>query len=363
VRPPESTPRAAAFRSLSRAMLLGLLRDRTAVFFTLLFPLMFLLLFGTLFSGDATARSTVIQVGDVAVLDGLDEEGLAALDDVLTIERTADRARALTDVREGDADAVVWEEGGEVRLRYSAADQTRAGTVLGLMDSLVNAANLAATGEPPAYRLAADRVEDESVKAIQFLTPGLLGWAITMGAASAAAFTLATWRRRRILRRLWLAPIRPGTVIAARVAVSLLLSLSQMAIFLIVAVMPAFGLKLTGHWWLALPLVVCGTLAFMSLGLLIGAWVRTEEAANSVLQFVILPMAFLSGSFFPTEVMPGWLRVIANGLPLTHLNEAMMDVLSRGAGWGAALPTMGGLLVFTALASAVAARLFRWDDA
>jgi ABC-2 type transport system permease protein len=40
-----------------------------------------------------------------------------------------------------------------------------------------------------------------------------------------------------------------------------------------------------------------------------------------------------------------------------------MDVLSRGAGWGAALPTMGGLLVFTALASAVAARLFRWDDA
>jgi ABC-2 type transport system permease protein len=231
------------------------------------------------------------------------------------------------------------------------------------MDSIVNGANLAATGQPPAYRLAPDRVEDESVRPIQFLTPGLLGWAITMGAASTAAFTLVTWRRRRILRRLWLAPIRPGTVIAARVGVSLVLSLAQTAVFLLVAVMPYFGLQLTGHWWLAIPLVTCGTLAFMSLGLLIGAWAKTEEAANSLLQVVILPMAFLSGSFFPTEIMPGWLRVVATVLPLKHLNESMQDVLSRGAGWGAALPTMAGLLVFTALASALAARLFRWDDA
>lgn len=354
----------SAFRSLSKAMALGLLRDRTTIFFTLLFPLMFLLLFGALFQSDATDRSTVVQVGEVAVLDDLGTRELAALDDALTIERTADRARALEDVRQGDADAAVWQSaGGQVHVRYSIADQTRASTVLGLMQSVVQGANVAATDQPPTYRLATGRVEDESVQPIQFLTPGLLGWAVALGASASAAFTLVNWRRRRILRRLWLAPIRPRTVIGARIGVSLGLALAQVTLFLLVAVMPFFGLQLTGSWWLALPLVICGTLAFMSIGLLIGAWASTEEAANGVLQVVILPMAFASGSFFPTDLMPGWLQVIANALPLKHLNIALMDVLSRGGSWGAALPTMGGLLLFAALVSLLATRFFRWEDA
>lgn len=359
-----ASSRATAFRSLSRAMLLGLLRDRTAVFFMLLFPLMFLGLFGMLFQGESTPRSTVIQVGEVGVLDQLSPADLTALSDALTVRRSADREEALAEVRQGDADAVVWEDAeGEVQLRYSAADPARSGTVRGLVQSLVQTANVEATGQPPAYRLATGQVEDESVQPIQYLTPGLLGWAVAMGASFMSALTLVNWRKKRILRRLWLAPIGPGTVIGARVGVSLALTFAQTAVFLGIATLPYFGLRLTGSWWLALPLIACGALSFMSIGLVIGAWAKTEEAANGALQVVILPMAFLSGSFFPTDVMPGWLGWVANLLPLKHLNEAMQDVLSRGGSWGEALPVIGGLLVFTAVVTAVAARLFRWDSA
>ncbi|MEV1005826.1 ABC transporter permease [Streptomyces sp. NPDC049881] len=352
-----------AFRALSRAMLKGLLRDRTALFFTVLFPLMFLALFGLLFQNDEGASVTVVEVGDVAVLDDMPQEQLAALSDALTIERSADRAQALEDVRQGDVDAAVWEEDGEIQLRYSAADATAAGTVQGLMQSIVQSANVAATGQEPAHTLATDRVEDESTKPIQFLTPGLLGWAVATGAAYSSAFTLVTWRKKRILRRLWLAPVSPAAVVGARVGVSLAVALVQAAIFIGVASLPAYGLQLSGNWWLTLPLVVCGTLAFMSIGLLIGALVGSEEAANGALQVVVLPMAFLAGSFFPTDMMPGWLRAVSNVLPLKHLNEAVMDVLSRDGGWGEALPTMGGLLLFAAVLTAVAARFFRWDNA
>ncbi|SOD66277.1 ABC-2 type transport system permease protein [Streptomyces zhaozhouensis] len=354
----------SAFKSLSLAMVKGQLRDRTAAFFTLVFPLMFLLLFGALFQNDSAPRSHVLQVGEVAVLDEMPAEQRRGLSEALDVEQTDDREEALSRVSDGDVDAAVWEdEEGRIELRYSAADAARAGTVQGLMQSLVQSANLAATGQPATYELATDQVEDKSVKAIQYLAPGLLGWAIAMGSSFMSAFTLVNWRKKRILRRLWLAPVSPGTVIGARIGVSLGMAFLQTALFLAIAVIPFYGLKLTGSWWLVLPLVASGTLAFMSVGLLIGAWAKSEEAANAVLQLVVMPMAFLSGSFFPLENMPGWLRTVSNVMPLKHLNEASQGVLSRGESWGAALPAIGGLLLFAAVLTFVASRLFRWDDA
>jgi ABC-2 type transport system permease protein len=349
--------------SLSKVMYLGMVRDKAAVFFMLLFPLMFLVLFGALFQNQSSPRVTLTQVGDVAVLDDLSEAELAAWGETLKLERSGDRARALREVREGGTDAAVWEENGEIQLRFSVADPARAGAVTGLVNSLVQDANVAATGQPPAYRLSTDRVEDESVNAIQFFTPGLLSWAVAMGAGFMSALTLVNWRKKRLLRRLWLAPIRPGAVIGARIGVSLALAFVQLAIFLAVATIPFYGLRLTGHWWLSVPLIACGTLAFMAVGLVIGAWAKSEEAANGALQVIILPMAFLSGSFFPTDQMPDWLQLISHALPLKYLNESVMAVLSRDGSWSDALPTMGILLLFAAVLTALAARLFRWETA
>lgn len=347
-------------------MALGLLRDRASVFFLLVFPLMFLMLFGVLFKDDSTPQAEVVQVGDVKVLDGIPDAERRELREALRIEKTdgsaAAREEALTKVREGETDAAVFERDGRVELRFSAADQVRAGNVRGVLDSVVQQANQRETGQPPAFRLAASQVEDESTSAIQFLTPGLLGWAVAMGGVFGSAFNLVSWRKKRILRRLWLAPISATSVVGARVGVNLGLAFAQTGIFLGVALLPHYGLRLTGSWWLCLPLVACGALAFMSIGLVIGAWAKTEEAANGLAQLLILPMAFLSGSFFPLDDAPGWVRAVSDFLPLKYLVDAMGDVLSRGAGWEAALPVMGGLLLFAAVVTALAAWLFRWDE-
>ncbi|MGI5352443.1 ABC transporter permease [Streptomyces sp. CA-250714] len=356
-----------AFLNLSLAMARGLARDRAAVFFTMVFPLMFLMLFGALFKDQGVGRSEIVQVGAVKVLDGMPDKQRASLRDVLKIEKTdgsaTARKEALEKVRKGDADAAVFQRDGEIELRFSAADQVRSGTVRGVLDSIVQQANQRATGQPPAFALRTGTVEDEATKPIQFLTPGLLGWAVAMGGVFGSAFNLVSWRRKRILRRLWLAPINARTVVGARIGVNLLTAFAQTAIFLAVASLPYYGLELTGHWWLCLPLVVCGTLAFMSIGLLVGSFAKTEEAANGLAQLIILPMAFLSGAFFPLDNAPGWVRTVSDFLPLKHLSQAMQDVLSRGESWGAALPVMGGLLLFAAVLTLIAARLFRWDDA
>jgi ABC-2 type transport system permease protein len=353
-----------AFLSLSRALLVSNARDRTWLFFTVLFPLMFLLLFGVLFRGGAAAHSTVLQVGPVRVLDAMTPAQRAELGRTLTVKRDDDLADALRKVRDGTADGALRQTGsGQLVLHFSAGDQTRAATVQGLVNAVVQQSNLDATGRPPAWSLTTAQVEDRSTKPIQYLTPGLLGWAIATSGTFSAALTLVAWRRKRILRRLRLAPVGLAGVIAAPTAVTLLVALVQTAVFLCVATLPYYGLKLTGDWWLAVPLVLSGSLCFMSIGLLAGSFAKTENAAQSAAQLIVLPMAFLSGSFFPLDFAPGWVRGIAQVMPLHHLTTAMQDVLSRGKGLGAALPTMGALLLLALVLCGVSLRLFRWDDA
>ena len=359
-----ATDRVSAFRSLSRVMLVAFVRDRTAVFFVLLFPLMFLLLFGTLLKGASSPHAKVAQVGAVQVLDSVQGAGRADLEKVLSITRTDDGADALTKVRKGDLDALIRQgPDGTVELRFSAADQVRAGSVQGIVNAVIQQANQEAAGKPATYTLDAAQVEDDSLKPIQFLTPGLLGWAVATGAVFGASLTLVSWRQKKVLRRLRLSPVSPAAIVSSRIAVSVLTSLTQTAVFLIVATTPYFGLKLSGSWWLIIPLVVCATIAFMSIGLLAGSLAKTEEAANGISQIIVLPMSFLSGSFFPMDDAPGWLKTLSDVFPLKHLVTASQSVLSRGGGLADALPTMGGLLLFAAVLTAVASRFFRWEDA
>jgi ABC-2 type transport system permease protein len=364
---PQSTGGArralTAMGSLSRAMALGFVRDKTALFFTMFFPLMFLLIFGGLFRDAGISRSDVVQIGAVQVLDQVPAQARTDLDQVLKVERTDDRAAALEKVRKGDTDAAIEQQGSRVVLHVSGADQVKAATVRGVLNAILERANLAAAGvTQPALTLDEQLVEDESLKPIQFLTPGLIGWAVAIGATFASAMTLVTWRQKKILRRLRLAPVRTTSIIGARIGVSVVIALAQLLIFVGVGTIPYFGLKLSGYWWLSIPLVIAATLAFMSIGLLAGAWAKTPEAASAIANLIVLPMAFLSGSFFPTDAAPAWLRSVSQVFPLKHLNDAMLDVMVRGQGPASILPAIGILLGFAVVVSAVAMFLFSWDD-
>jgi ABC-2 type transport system permease protein len=100
----------------------------------------------------------------------------------------------------------------------------------------------------------------------------------------------------------------------------------------------------------------------MSIGLLAGAWARTQESASAIVNLIVLPMAFLSGAFIPLDAAPGWLRTVAKALPLHYLVDGMQDVMVRGEGVSAVVLPLGILLTFTAVVTFLASRIFRWDD-
>ncbi|MCW2764707.1 MAG: transporter permease [Nocardioides sp.] len=356
-----SAPRVSAFVALSTAILRGFVRDRSSVFFAVIFPLMFLVLFGGIFSDQSQSKVDLIQVGDVSLVDNLPPDARAAFEQTFVVTRSDDLARAIAAVRKGDADVAIEMQGDTLVAHYTQTDQVKAAITQGALQAFVDGTNVALSGRPPKFDLTAERVEDDSLKTIQFVTPGLLGWAVAMSASFGAAATLQGWRQSKLLRRLQLAPVSTRTVVGARVTVTVAIALVQMAIFIGLGA-AAFGLTLTGSWWMAVPLLVVGTLCFMALGLLAGALTKTQEAAVNAANFIVLPMAFLSGSFFPLDGAPGWLQAVSEALPLRHLNDGMLDVMVRGEGPSAALIPIAILATFAIVVTLIAARLFSWES-
>ena len=347
--------RRSQLAALSVAMLRGFFRDRITIFLTFLFPLMFLVVFGLIFGSQATDSIRMGVVGDGAVLDQLPEG-------IVDIQRYDTLAEAQEAVRRGDIPAVVSQEGGAISLDYSAADQVRSGTIQSIVGAVVGQANQSAAGQPPQFALYAQQVEADALQPIQFITPGIMSWGVATSAAFGASLTLVAWRRRQVLRRVRLSPTPVWAVLAARIGLSLSVAVGQATVFVLVALLPIFGLRLSGTWWLALPVLVAGTLAFLAVGLLVGAVSRTEEAASAMANFIVLPMAFLSGTFFDIRAAPLWMQTLSQAMPLRHMNDGMLDVMVRGLGAGAIVAPVTILLGFAVVVSAIALRLFRWDS-
>jgi ABC-2 type transport system permease protein len=231
--------------SLSRAMFLGFVRDRAALIFSILLPVLFLLFFGAIYKNANAPRISLITVGQVSLIRQAQAADPTGLGKIVTVTTKRSLAAALTAVRDGNDDAVLLQHDQTLVLRYSIADPTTAGIVNQVVSSIVQQANQA--GRPPTYTLDASQVQNKSLKTIQYITPGLLGWALASGATFGSAITLVSWRQNKLLRRLRLAPVATGQIVSARIGISVGIGLVQMAVFLGIATLPYFGLKLHHH--------------------------------------------------------------------------------------------------------------------
>ena len=349
------TTRRSGWRALTTAMWRGVTRDRTSLFFYFLFPLMFLVFFGLVFGNEDAGRFTVGVSGGGALVERLPDR--SSRRSAMTTSTTRSRPCA-----DGDIPAAIHQDGDVVDVRYSASSQVSAGAVRGIVAGVVDDANLDAADATPRYRVDARQVEDASYEPIQYLTSGILAWAVATAAAFGAALNLVVWRKQRLLRRIRLSPVPTASVVGARVGVGLSVALLQAAVFIGIASTPPFGLQLDWNALLIVPLLVAGTLAFMSIGILVGSVVKTEEAATGALNLIILPMAFLSGVFFDVSAMPGWIQGVSWLFPMRHMSTGMLDVLVRDGDLGSVLGNLGVLVGFAVVLGGVAAYFFSWDD-
>ncbi|MBV2353997.1 ABC transporter permease [Streptomyces sp. J2-1] len=200
------------------------------------------------------------------------------------------------------------------------------------------------------------------LSSINYIAPGVLSWGVGNASVFSVGFALMQWRRDDLLRLIWRTPTPLRTLIASRWTVAVAAALVQTVLFTAVALLPFFGLKLTGPWWAVLPLLVLGVTAFLALGLIVGSVANTPEAVAAIANILMVPMAFLSGSFFPDDLMPGWLRTVAKVLPLHYLNDGVTDAMGGRGGLGDIWLDCAGLAVFALVFGLIAVRIFRWSN-
>src|SRR5262249_21133728 len=119
--------------------------------------------------------------------------------------------------------------------------------------------------------------------------------------------------------------------------------------------------QILGNWLAIVGFVGLGALTFTSIGYGIASFAKTEEAANGMTSVVQFPLMFLSGIFFPLEIMPAWLRGVATLMPLTCLDEGVRRPRVGGPRCqrlGSDALILGGWLLVT---FAISARFFRWQ--
>jgi ABC-2 type transport system permease protein len=151
------------------------------------------------------------------------------------------------------------------------------------------------------------------------------------------------------------------TVLSSRFVVAVGVALTQTVFFVGIAVLPPFGLRIDATAVFALPVVLCGVMAFFAIGMVIGSNVTSSEGVAAIANFLLVPMAFLSGTFYPIDQSPAWLRGLAKVLPMHYMIEGTSGVLTGTEGPASTVVPCLALLGFTLLMVGFAAKLFRWS--
>jgi ABC-2 type transport system permease protein len=192
------------------------------------------------------------------------------------------------------------------------------------------------------------------------LLAGMVGCGAANTAFSGLAITLVNRREIGILKRIRATPLPPPVYLTAvLVSITIVFAIQVAALF-------ALGRLLKSTPWpshlLSLVLALAlGAAAFAALGLAITAFVRSLEGSSAVLNVIVLPMAFLTGSFGPTRHYPQVLRAIGDVLPLKYLLDLINGIYLHGQQvWDkpTAVAVLAGWGLF---GMAVALRTFRWE--
>jgi ABC-2 type transport system permease protein len=195
--------------------------------------------------------------------------------------------------------------------------------------------------------------------AADLLVAGLIGYGCVNTAFGGLAIQLVVRRENGLLKRLRATPLPTRTYLVAVVTSVTLVFAAQMILTIVLGV-TLYDARGAESWLWTATLIPLGVTAFAGLGFGAAALVRSSDGVSAVVNLAILPMAFLSGAFGPTQDYPAVLRAIGDVLPLTYFVDLVEDAYLRGQAPWHDLLALGILAAWAAAGYVVAATRFQW---
>ena len=347
-------------------------RDRVALFFTVLFPLIFLLIFGSFSKG-----------GDVSFHVGLINQSQTNFarqftqninnSKVFKVDKsvsTLDQAKAKMSRSEIDATIILPPSFGQVKnagypsgqavIYYDQNSDQAAQTINSVLQGQFDAINSKFIKVKAPFTVKSQSTNTQGLSRMDYTVSGLIGFSILGLGIFGPVNYFPQMKKQGVLRRLHITPLRAWEFFLSSVISNSIIGIFSIGIMIAVASV-VFNFKIVGNYFELAVVLVAGILTIFGIGLAVGGWAKNENQAAPLANIIVFPMMFLSGTFFPRFLMPQWVQHISAYFPLTPVIDAIRMVATEGKHLTDLGPQFGLIAIWAVIIYAIAFRVFRWE--
>jgi ABC-2 type transport system permease protein len=347
-------------------------RDRLAIFFGVLFPLIFLFVFGSFNKGgnDISFNVAVINQSQSQFANDFtkqlnDSKTFKVAKDVTTYDQAKEKlSRNQLDgailLPAGFGDMNDNKPTGIAQVLFTQNNQSAGQTLVPVLDGTFKGINSKYVSTEVPLTVQGKALNENSLSPFDYTFAGLLGFSIIGLGIFGPINVFPELKKQGILRRLHTTPIRVWQYFLATMLSQALIGIFSLAVMFIVA-FAVFDLKVTGNYLEIVTFIVLGIFMILGIGLSIGGWASNERQAAPLANIIVFPMMFLSGTFFPRFLMPEWLQHASAVLPLTPVIDGIRLLTTEGKHLVDIGPQLGMVAAWMIVIYAIAFRVFRWE--
>jgi ABC-2 type transport system permease protein len=350
-------------------------RDRLAQFFAILFPLIFLFVFGSLSKGEG---------GNVSFNVALINQSKSAfatsfakqIDDSKTfkVDKTVTTLSAAKDkMSKSQIDGIIVlpnnfgivQHGqaypsGQAQLLYNQSSSGTGQTLTSVLQGTFKQLNTQFIHAQTPFSVTGEQVNEKSLTSFDYTFSGLLGFSIIGLGIFGPVNVFPELKKQGILRRLHTTPLKVWQYFLATMFSQAATGAISIGIQFLVAI-KLFHLKVDGNYLEIALFTILSIFMILGLGLAIGGWAKNERQAAPLSNIIVFPMLFLSGTFFPRFEMPHWLQSITTYLPLTPVIDGLRLLTTEGKNLWQIGPQLGLIAIWFVVIYAIAFRVFKWE--
>jgi ABC-2 type transport system permease protein len=351
-------------------------RDRTALFFQFLFPLIFLFVFGGIFGNHQSVSFNIGLINHssspyakqfVAQATAKNQKMLKVDQSIKTLAVANEKmSRSELDATiELPADFGIVQSGqilpsGQAIVHYTQNNQQAAQTLASVLQAQFGVINTKLIKSPTPFTVVAKQSNIRSLSPFDYTFTGLLGFAILGMGIFGPMNVFPELKKMGILRRLHTTPLRVWQYFLSVMMGQAVVGLLSLSIMFLVAIL-VFHLKVVGNYFELAPFLVFGIVVILGIGLALGGWAKNERQVAPLANIIVFPMMFLSGAFFPRYLMPEWLQNVTAFMPLTPIIDGARLIATEGKHLVDLGPQLGVMVVWLFIVYIIAIRVFRWE--
>jgi ABC-2 type transport system permease protein len=349
-----------------------LFRDKTALFFTFMFPLIFLLVFGYANKNNGVSFNVAVLNQSSTPLAAQTAKQITGSKVFKVDKAVTTMAEAKEKMKRSQVDATIvlpadfgaakdGQQTGEAQVIYTRnsaqAGQAVQSVLQGQYFAKLNA-KIVSIATP--INAKAVQLNENSLTSFDYAFAGILGFTILGSGIFGPINIFPELKKMGILRRLHTTPLRVWQYFLSVMLGNAVIGLLSLGLMYVVA-LALFDLHIAGNIFELTFFLIFSLLLILGIGLAIGGWAKNERQAAPLANLIVFPMMFLSGTFFPRFGLPVWLQHLTDFFPLTPVIDGARLITTEGLHLTQIGAQMGIMAAWLVIVYAIAFRVFRWE--